>query len=237
MAINFPLNLIDDLQDVGWSVEFNLLYRQEQSRHASGRTRVKDFGTPIWQATYITKNMSPNKLDFWRARLNALENGLQTFVAYPTSRAWPIKHPNGLAVSTDDWVLENGFWDDGGVWFDGIPWNGNLLTSGRVNSVNANNKALSIKEVSFLDLSIGDYISIEDKLYQVMEDVVGSTETGTTPQFEVRPHFTPNLVSVDDIVIIRKPFCLMTIVPNSINTSSGLNGRGSISFQAIESRG
>ncbi len=234
MAITYPIDLLGDLP--GWSTEFNLVWRQEQSRHASGRTRVKDFGTPIWQATFQSKNLSPNVLDHWRARLETLENGLKTFTGYPLSRCWPIKHPNGMAVSTDGWVLEDGYWDDGGVWNDTIPWTGNVLTAGRVNSVNVNGKALSLKEISFLDLSIGDFISIENHLYQVVEDVAAIGETGTTAEFEVRPHLSVS-TAVDDVVKINKPSCLMTIVPGSISTSSGLNGRGSISFKAIEARG
>lgn len=232
MAITYPLNLLDELP--GWSSDFNLVYRQEMSRHSSGRIRVKDFGTPIWEATYITKNLSPNTLDMWRARLNSLENGLNTFLAYPKSRCWPIKHPNGIAVSASGWSLENGFWSDGGVWIDEIPWSGNTVTSGRVNSKNVNNKALTIKEVSNLNLSVGDYISINNNLHQVMEDA--TTISGVTTEFEVRPHLSLN-IGVNDVVLINKPSCLMTLVPGSVNASSGLNGRGSISFSAIESRG
>lgn len=234
MAITYPLDLLDNLP--GWSTDFSLLYRQEQSRHASGRTRVKDYGTPIWTATYVTKNLSPNNLDRWRAKLNSLENGLQTFRAYPKSRCWPIAHPNGQLTKPNNWVLDTGFWDDGGLWLTGIPWNSNNLSSASVNSINADNKTLSIKDAPFLKLSIGDYISINERLYQVMEDVEPSV-TGTTLDFEVRPHYNPNIVGENDTVIFNKPYCLMTLVPNSVSASSGLNGRGSVSFQAMEVRG
>lgn len=233
MAITYPLDLLDALP--GWSTDFNLLYRQEQSRHASGRTRVKDFGTPIWGATYTTKNLSPNTLDFWRARLKALENGLQNFRGYPKSRCWPIAHPNGLLVQPTNWVLQTGNWNDGGVWLTGIPWSSNSLGSATVNSVNSNNKALSLKDAPSLNLRAGDYISIRENLYQVMEDATANSG-GVTPEFEVRPHLNINTAPNDD-VLFNKPYCLMTLVPDSINTTSGLNGRGSISFQAIESRG
>lgn len=204
MAITYPLNLLDDFP--GWSTQFELMYRQEQSRHASGRTRVKDFGTPIWSATYTSKNLSPNNLDKWKAKLNLLENGLNTFYAYPFSRFWPIQHPNGL----------------------------NIQTTGLINSINANNKAISLKSVNNLKLSLGDYISTNEKLYQVMESVNASG--GITPQFEVRPHLSLT-TAVNAVVLINKPRCLMTLVPDSVSTSAGLNGRSSISFQAIESRG
>lgn len=234
MAITYPLDLLDALP--GWSTDFNLLYRQEQSRHASGRTRVKDYGTPIWQATYTTKNLSPNTLDFWRARLNSLENGLQTFRAYPKSRCWPIAHPNGeIIVDESGWVLESDFWNDNGQWLTGIPWSGDVLTSGLINTKNVNNKALSLKEMPFLTLSVGDYLSIDGKLHQLVEGA-SSLSSGVTGEFEVRPHLDVS-IGVNDTVLINKPYCLMTLVPGSVSASSGLNGRGSISFQAIEARG
>lgn len=233
MAITYPLDLLDNLP--GWSTDFNLLYRQEQSRHASGRTRVKDYGTPIWQATYTTKNLSPNTLDFWRAKLNSLENGLQTFRGYPKSRCWPIAHPEGILTEPENWVLDSGFWDDSGLWLTGIPWNSNTLSSGSINSLGSDNKSLSLKDVPFLKLSAGDYISINERLHQVMEDIEPSP-SGVTQTFEVRPHFSVN-TAVDDTVIFNKPYCLMTLVPNSVSASSGLNGRGSVSFQAMEARG
>lgn len=233
MAITYPLNLLDNLP--GWSTDFNLMYRQEQSRHASGRTRVKDFGTPIWEATYITKNLSPNTLDYWRARLNLLENGLQTFRAYPKSRCWPIAHPNGLIVEPINWVLENGNWSDGGVWLNAIPWDSNVLGAGSVNSINSNRKALSLKDIPALTLSTGDYISIREMLYQIVEDVAPSS-SGITSEFEVRPHLSPS-ITVNDTVLFHQPYCLMTLVPGSVSAGSGLNGRGSISFQATEARG
>lgn len=209
MAVTFPLNLLDDIKDVGWSTEFELFYRQEQSRHASGRIRVKDLGTPLWTAAYATKNFSPNKLDFWKARLSLLENGLNTFYAYPTSRCWPIKHPNGLNLTE---------------------------TTAQVNSINSNNKELSIKGIPNLNLSIGDYFSVNERIYQVMEDVSTGTD-GTSDEFELRPHFNINNIDVDDVVRIYQPRCIMSLVPGSQSFGAALNGRGSVSFRAIQSIG
>lgn len=209
MAVTFPLDLLSDLTDIGWSTEFELLYRQEQSRHASGRIRVKDFGTPIWTAAYTTKNLSPNELDFWKARLSLLENGLNTFYAYPMSRCWPINHPNGIDLVT---------------------------TVANVATLNVNNKALSVKNIFDLSLSVGDYISVNNRLYQVMENVTTGS-IGTSTQFEVRPHFNVNNIAVNDVVRIYQPLCVMTLVPGSMSFGSGLNGRGSVSFRAIEAIG
>jgi hypothetical protein len=209
MAITFPLDLIDDLKGIGWSTDFQLMYRQEQSRHASGRTRVKDFGTPIWTATYSTKNLSPNKIDFWKARLSLLENGLNTFYAYPMSRCWPILHPNGEGLA-------------------GL--------TGEVKSLNANNKELSLKSIANLNLSVGDYISANERLYQVMEEE-STGVGGEGPEFEIRPHFNINNIAINDDVRIYEPRCIMTLVPGSASFGVGLNGRGSVSFNAIEAIG
>lgn len=93
MAITFPYDILATFP--GWSVEFDLLWRQEQSRTAGGQTIVKDMGSPLWQATYQSRSMRPNELDSWRARFKLLENGLNQFYGRPTSRCYPIAYPNG----------------------------------------------------------------------------------------------------------------------------------------------
>lgn len=209
MAITYPLNLLDDFP--GWSTDFSLLWRQEQSRHASGRTRVKDFGSPIWQATYNSKMLSANNLDIWKAKLNSLENGLKTFIAYPMSRCYPINHPGGAG-------------------------NISALNPSILNISNIDRKSISLQNVNGLRLSMGDYIKIGNFLFQIMENASSNT-AGNTPLFEIRPHL-PVAVTTASAVSIIKPSCPMTIVPGTISTSASLNtGRGAISFQAVEARG
>ena len=53
-------------------------------------------------------------------------------------------------------------------------------------------------------------------------------------------HISPNLepdVVVGELVTIVKPWVEMVLVPESISQTSGLNGRGSITFSATEARG
>jgi hypothetical protein len=86
--------VVDLLADFpGWSTQFELLWRQEVSRAAGGRTYVKDLGDPLWTATYQSRSLSINELDAWRARLDAMENGAQTFYGRSFSRCRPVKHP------------------------------------------------------------------------------------------------------------------------------------------------
>lgn len=228
MAVTFPLNLLDDMDGIGWSTQFELAYRQEQSRHASGRIRVKDFGTPLWTATYQTKNLSPNKIDYWRARLSLLENGLNTFWGRPRSRCWPIKYPTGQIPFPSDWVVADGEWDDDGFWYNGMLWNGSVL-GGKIATIGEDNKSFTVTWMGEpIELSVGDYVQIGNFLH-----IINYIDDET---YSVAP-FLSNSIEVDDEVIVAQPGVPMTIVPGSISTSVGLNGRGSISFSGIEARG
>ncbi|WP_244490269.1 hypothetical protein [Rhizobium sp. Root483D2] len=184
------------------------MYRQEQSRTAGGKTYVKDLGSPLWAASWISATLNANQLDSWRARLKALENGLVEFRAIPMSRYYPIAYPNGS-------------------WPTGSAFSG----SGTVGTINANRKAISAAgfPVGYTH-SVGDYVQIgSSDLHQIIENA-------TTGQFEIRPHLWPG-VAAGSVLKAFKPFCLMTIVPGSISSAADpITGRGKISFQAIESR-
>jgi len=212
----------------GWTTQFELMWRQEQSRHASGRTRVKDFGTPIWMASYQSREMNPNEIDEWRARMNALENGMVTFRAWSKSRCWPILHPYGRYIIPPGWVLEDGFWNDDGEWLMGIPWDApaTITTEGEILTVSGGKVITTDLPVNF---SIGDYIELNDKWLHQVVDVDGIALTLT-------PHLSVGVL-VGQAVNVRKPGVLMTVVPGSVNTQTGLNGRGSLTFQATEARG
>ena len=203
MAISEPIDLLQDFP--GWSTRFELAWRQEQSRHASGRTRVKDFGSPLWTATYQSRPLQRRELDYWRARLDLAENGLVEFTAYQMSRCRPMEHQG---TST--------------------------LPSGLLDTIGADDKSVRVSGLPGITLSVGDMLSIDGNLHRVMERAVASS--GVTPLFEIRPHLWPGTVT-GAAVVIQKPSCRMTVVPGSISTSSELNGFGSVSWQAIESRG
>lgn len=144
MAITYPLDLLASFP--GWTTEFELAYRQEQSRQANGRTIVKDMGSPLWRAAYQSRSLSPNELDQWRARLASLENGLQTFKGYALSRCRPIAHPGNAA-----------------------------LPSGTVSAINANRKAIRVASLTGITLSVGDMLRVGTAdLHQVMESATGT---------------------------------------------------------------
>lgn len=209
MAITFPYDILTTFP--GWSVDFDLLWRQEQSRTAGGQTIVKDLGSPLWQATYQSRSMRPNELDQWRARFKLLENGLNQFYGRPMSRCYPIAYPNGTGIGT--------------------------VTSLQIDTIATSRKAIRIKNLpAGYTGKVGDYIQIRTgDLHQVMEDFTANG-SGLSPQFEIRPHLWP-LTAINDAVAVVQPACLMTLVPGSLSTTTELaTGRGSVTFQAMESR-
>lgn len=210
----------------GWTVQFELLFRQEQSRHASGRTRVKDFGTPIWMATYQSVPLRPNALDEWRARLAALGNGLETFKAWPTSRCWPQAHPRGVFPVPSNWVLASGFWNDAGLWLTDAPWTSGIPTTGEITSISGGRIVQTDLGITW---TVGDYLEINGKWLHQVVAIDGASLT-------LAPHLSVG-ASVGQSVNINQPGVLMALNPGSVNTTAALNGRGSVTFQATEARG
>lgn len=215
MAITYPLST-DFLHDFpGWTTEFEPVRRQEQSRQANGRTVVKDMGSPLWRLTAQSRPLQPNRLDEWRARLESLENGFRTFMGFPKSRCYPIAYPDG------SWPT--------GASFDGVSANLHTIATDR------NAVRLSALPAGFV-LSVGDYIQIgTGDLHQVMEAATASG-AGLTPLFEVRPYIWAGVATSAD-VSVKRPACVMSIVPGSVQTSADrATGRGVITFQAMEAR-
>lgn len=214
MSLTAPFDILTGFP--GWTTAFAPLYRQEQSRTAGGKTYVKDYDDPLWQLSAQSRSLSINELDFWRARLAALENGLQTFLGYSMSRTWPILYPKG------SWPT--------GVSFDGV--------SAELATINTARTAISISHLpAGFKLSIGDYVAIGNDLHQVMEPATAAG-TGLTGVFEVRPRIWPGVAVVGAAAVsVKKPACLMTIDPGSISSPADpATGRGVISFTATESR-
>lgn len=207
-----PYDLLADFP--GWSADFDLAYRQETSRQANGVTRMKDLGAPLWSGAWSTRELFPNELDRWRAKLKLLEGGLRPFYARPSSRRFPIAHPHGS-------------------WPGGSAWNG----KGTIGGVWASRNSISLAGFpAGFKVSIGDYIQIGERdLHQVMEDRT-VTVAGNTSQMQIRPYLWPS-VAVGAVISVISPACLMTILPGSISTSADpQTGRGTVSFRAMEAR-
>ncbi len=216
MALSYPLDILGDWP--GWTPKFKLMWRHEQSRQTNGVTRTKDFGEPLWTLKATSRDLSRRELDHWRARLDALGDGINTFKGYPLSRCWPVAYPRG-------------------AWPTGVAFNGLTAT---VHTIGGDNKSLRVDLLpAGYVVSVGDMLSItystsKHGLLRVMETVTADG-SGVTPAFEVQPHL-PIGVAIDDLVMVKRPYCLMTIVPGSVDDDSGDSGRGKISFEAVEYR-
>lgn len=208
MVLTFPLDILTNFP--GWCTEFDLFYRQEFSRTAGGTTIVKDMGTPLWKASFQTVSLPVNELDIWRARLKALEGSLGLLWGRSMSRYYPIAYPNGAGIGDVSAVV--------------------------IDSVGSDNKSLTLQKLPvWHSISVGDYLQIGTKLYQVLESAVANS-TGRTTRFEVRPHLSPG-TAVGNAVVLVRPSVPMIIVPATLSTTAEAGtGRGSVAFQAIEAR-
>jgi hypothetical protein len=219
MSLIYPLDILDAWP--GWTTDFKLMSRDEFSRTAGGRTIPKNLGSPLWTLSATTTQLAPNLLDEWRARLDALENGVQTFKGWSRSRFFPIAYPEGS-------------------WPTGVAFNGLTAT---IFAVGLDNKSLRVDLLPHgFELRVGDMIQITRAsdpvrydLHRVMEATAADGD-GVTGAFEVRPHLWPG-VTVNDLVAVRRPWCPMAIAPGSISSPADpQSGYGTVSFQAIEAR-
>lgn len=144
MTIVYPLSLLPDFP--GWTSEFAPVFRQEQSRTASGATIGKDLGSPLWRGTWTSVELSANDLDYWRARLESLEGVLKTFRAFSFSRCRPIRHPGASSLPT-----------------------------GSLDTISAGRNAISVTGLVNIQLSVGDLLQVGTAdLHRVMEPAAGS---------------------------------------------------------------
>lgn len=126
------------------------------------------------------------------------------------SRYYPIAYPNGAGIGDVSAVV--------------------------IDSVGSDNKSLTLQKLPvWHSISVGDYLQIGTKLYQVLESAVANS-TGRTTRFEVRPHLSPG-TAVGNAVVLVRPSVPMIIVPATLSTTAEAGtGRGSVAFQAIEAR-
>lgn len=196
-----PLDFLGEFP--GWSTDFKLFARQEQSRHASGRTRTKDFGQPLWRGTWTSTPLSANRLDMWRSIIEQAMISQMTFKAWQSSRCRPIRHPGA-----------------------------SVLPDGELSAIGDDDKTVRVADLVGIQLSIGDMLRIGTGLYRVREAATGNP----TPFFTITPHLWPG-AAVGQDVIISKPWCLMTVDPDSLAAPADpRTGRGTVTFSATEAR-
>lgn len=233
MTITYPIDILSEFP--GWTTSFDILPRMEYSRTAARRTIVKELGPGLWRLSAQSRVMRPNELEYWRARLLTLEHGLQTFIGFNKSRCYPIADPGGTKLTTGLAGLSlylNFLTDESFIKSATVPQG--------IMAVGVDNKTLRIGGFPpGYVLSAGDYISYvvasgERFLRQV---VAGGTadSVGVTPFIEVRPHLAYGTLAGQAVTVL-KPWVPMMLVPGTVSTVSELNGRGRVSFEAMEAK-
>lgn len=156
MALTEPLDLLTNFP--GWCTSFDLFARQEQSRHASGRTRTKDFGQPIWRGAWVSTSLSANWLDALHARINHAMNSQMTFRGWKLSRCRPAAHPGSAT-----------------------------LPQGTLHTIGADDKTVRFAGLAGVALSIGDMVRIGSGLYELLEATTGNPTALATIQPHLWP--------------------------------------------------
>jgi hypothetical protein len=204
MTITFPRS--DILTEVGFGppLVFDLVSRQEQSRLAIGTTIGKDLGPALWFGSFTTEELHNDRLVDYQAVLHSLDGIVQIFEAWDLRRPWPLVYKDGSA------------------------------SNGALNSVNANNKALSLSGLNAGQVvSRGDYLSFDygtnRALHQVME-TAAANGSGLTAEFEVRPHIRPGW-TLASAVNLKAPRGIFTLMPDSVVPTQTRGKFGRLAFQ------
>lgn len=232
MALTFPIDLLTGFP--GWSVSFEPMFREDMSRTAAGRTIERDKGTPLWRGVYRSKELSPNRVDFWRARLETLQASKGTFIGYHMGRCYPIADPGGakiIAADSPSLILD--FMNDFSFVGSSVPFSYPILSV-------SDGKMMTLGGFPpGYELSVGDQISFTISTGErfLRRVVAGATAdaNGIIGPIEVR-YFLPFGTIVGQIATVIKPWVPMSIVPGSVGTTSGLNGRAAISFEGMEAK-
>lgn len=211
MSLADTVDLLADFP--GWCTTFEPLWRQEQSVQANGIVRGKDFGTPLWRGAWQSRQLEPNELDRWRARLDGLNGIILPFRGYPLSRAYPIAYPGGA-------------WPGGGGF------------SGACTVASAGGQALALSGLpGGYQVSAGDMVGVTTAdhawLFRARQDAVAVA--GVTPAFAVVPPIPAGLLAGQAATVTRA-WCPMTLVPAGLAYAAGVDGVGSVSFTATEMR-
>lgn len=189
---------------------FNLVSRQEFSRKTGGGILAKDFGRAVWSASFVSPMLDYDDAIDLETILQSLDGAIQLFTAHDTRRPFPKAYSDGIFGDT-----------------------------GVINSINGNNKAMTISalDANFI-LTRGDKLSYTYgpdnilALHTVQESVTANG-SGLTPEFEVRPHIPDEAVTTT-AVIFKKPECFMVTVPGSVTFQPSASTLGKVVFKGIQ---
>lgn len=213
MSITYPLSASsfwEGLGVVSMRLELNLM--QSISGQASGRILASQRGEPLWMAEVTLRQRYHSESVRLEALFNSLNGSVGSFHAYDTRHAFPASDPDGTSLAASAVAIE---------------------------SVGGNNKSLALNGLpADFALKIGDYLAFDyglsnRALHQIMEDVAPDS-FGTTPSFEVRPHFRTG-ISVGAAISLIKPTGKFKIVPGTYKAPVGEGNQSSgLSFSMVQ---
>lgn len=200
----------------GWAT-MELDHGDETSGQGNGQIRVKQLREPLWMLSAVSRQLTPNEIRYWKAKLDSLKNGKRLFYGYELTSYYPAAYPEGA------WPT--------GVSFDGV--------SAQIYSLGSDGESLALEllPVGFV-VTVGDMLSFsygegDPTPLALHRFVEGGTANGSgvTPELRVEPPIRTG-AEAGATVSVKRPACHMMIAPNSVSTPRDVSGRGVISFSA-----
>lgn len=176
------------------SVRWRLVADQQISGLGSGKIIVADLGPKYWEAEVALINMENRDARRVQALIEALDESMNDFYLYDPRCAYPIADPTGAILGA---------------------------SNVQINSLNANNKELTLKGfLSPFVSSPGDFLAFDfgsparRALHRVV--VGGTTTGGVSSSLEVRPHILPG-AAVNAAVTLIKAAARVKMIPGSFD--------------------
>lgn len=208
MAITYPRTELHDLTDFE-ECRFTLIDRQEMSRAASGETRVKEIGPPLWKAQFQTVPLEPADARALGAWLRSLDNGLNLFTAYDARYPLPVSDPTGAASLGSVLIASL---SNGALSLKGLP-NGFVITPG--------------------DYLAFDWASGARRAFHEVSEGVTANGSGVTAVFATRPHIRAG-AAVDAAVTLVRPRAVWMLDGGSVQVATVGGSLTRFSFTATQ---
>ncbi|MEX1181030.1 MAG: hypothetical protein WEB63_09510 [Cucumibacter sp.] len=194
MAITFPLALasLADLLPIE-RVDWNELRQETHSGLGTGEFLTHNLGPVLWEADVQLRPMYHVEAEQMRARVSALDGSTNAFYLYNPRMRYPQSDPTGSILGA---------------------------SAVTVYAINANRKALRLTGLPIgYVITIGDYLAItyDTSRRALLQAVEGATADGSgiTPEFEVRPHLRPGIVTTNPVTL-KNPAAKVKMMPGTV---------------------
>lgn len=194
------------------TVEWDIVRFDEYDSLGTGHDIQAELADPKWTARMT---MRPHyNLDARRiaARIRKLDGSAEKFMVYDPSNPYPYADPNGTILGASNVQINSIPGNNTSLTLKGLPV-GYALTEGDKGQVN-----FGTDSVYFFEFS---------------QDITANG-SGVTPAVEVWPHI-PTGLAINQVVILKKPACKMSIMPGEFRPGRSSGNRTSgITLNALE---